>query len=933
MKSTKLWTLLASAIATVLSGAASSQDSAPKQISIDSEELQAVVCLLPPRIRRIGSILTYPERRRVVETTAADCEIKGGEYTVYDRANDDSALAFWKQEVTLAENDDEARAKAQTYIGEIYEKRLVPDYAQAASWYEQAVRSGSKRAMLHLAHLYENGLGVEQNLQQALALWRNGMGIEEELVLESELVAVRSEAQRRIDDLTAALDRQNRTSEQLQQVLASTVATTNEQKLGLEAAETELAKLKQELAAERSAPRGNGEQLAALQRDVDARSQVISEQQARIAVLEVQIVGQRAQLDASSATAAIHERQLNDALATIATQEAENATLSESLARSEARISVLQRDVAAAQAGVEEQQKRALDLETQIANLSAAGSGDATRTAVLQQQLERAQSEVNARVADVSRLQQILESQRASFAQTMQGANAQRAELTQQLAQFRAEREQLEAQLDQRDAEANTLRSQLNAKNLELATAEAERERLRDEIARAETSSADAAAIAELRRQLANKQEELAKQTEQVKSLEVQWELAQGQVASLHRDLERRAAGDDALEDQYRAKIALLNQQILDITKDRDLMAQAVDAQRTEKAQLRLDIDLLEQDLREVQASAGRASAANQEWMRKLTEELSQKRQEVADRDTAILTLQMQLDEQKYARERLRIERNDMSSLVASNTRGPTPPVTLPSDVDLSKYRFHALIIGNQDYTFMNDLSTVENDVNDVKIMLEQIYGFDQVDVRMDLTRDAMYAELGKLKDFGKDEFVLIYYAGHGTMDEFDNGYWQPVDFVPGKNPANSGISVAQITQYLNMMQAKHVMVVADSCYSGALLRDNTVEIQNVDQRLKHWVNNASRTVLTSGGLAPVLDAGGDGEHSVFAKAFIDELANNGGVLSGEGLHARIRDRIRRESKELNLEQTPQFAGLADAGHANGQFVFVRRGEPQARVN
>jgi hypothetical protein len=56
-------------------------------------------------------------------------------------------------------------------------------------------------------------------------------------------------------------------------------------------------------------------------------------------------------------------------------------------------------------------------------------------------------------------------------------------------------------------------------------------------------------------------------------------------------------------------------------------------------------------------------------------------------------------------------------------------------------------------------------------------------------------------------------------------------------------------------------------------------------------------------------------------------------VLSGEILHAKIRDRIRSESKALNLEQTPQFAGLADAGHANGQFVFVRRGQPQARLN
>jgi chromosome segregation ATPase len=770
-------------------------------------------------------------------------------------------------------------------------------------------------------------------LPQALALWRNGMGIEEGLVLESELAAVRSDAERRIDELTAALDRQNRTSEQLQQVLASTVETTSSQKAALEAAERELSKLTEELAAERASPRGNPEQLAALQRDIEARSKVIDEQQARIAVLEVQMVGQRAQLTASAATAAIHERQLNEALSTIATQQAENASLSESLARSEARISVLQRDIATAKAGVEEQQRRATDLEAEIARLSVSGTDGAGRTAALEQQLERARREVDARTSDLTRMQRVLESQRASFAQTLQSTNAQRAELQQELAQFRAEREQLEAQLDQRDAEVSALRDQISARNRELATFEAEQDSLRDQIAKAETSSADATLIADLRRQLAAKQQELAEQTEQVASLEVQWELASGQVASLKRELETRALGDDALEEQYRAKVALLDQRILDITKERDVMTQALDDQRREKAQLRLDINMLEDEMRRLQASVNRQTEANREQIRILNEEITRKGQEVLARDATIRTLNMELEDQKFARDRLRIERYDIDTLVAGTTRGPTPTVSLPADVDLGKYRFHALIIGNQDYTFLNDLSTVENDVNDVKVMLEQIYGFDQVDVRMDLTRDAMYAELGKLKDYSKDAFVLIYYAGHGAMDEFDNGYWQPVDFVPGKNPASSGISVAQITQYLNMMQAKHVMVVADSCYSGALLRDNTVEIQNVDQRLKHWVNNASRTVLTSGGMAPVLDKGGDGRHSVFAKAFIDVLADNGGVLSGEALHARIRDRIRAESQALNLEQTPQFAGLADAGHANGQFVFVRRGEPQARLN
>jgi uncharacterized caspase-like protein len=306
---------------------------------------------------------------------------------------------------------------------------------------------------------------------------------------------------------------------------------------------------------------------------------------------------------------------------------------------------------------------------------------------------------------------------------------------------------------------------------------------------------------------------------------------------------------------------------------------------------------------------------------RQLSDELAAKDQAIAAKDQVIMGLQSQLREQSLEAEGLFSERNYMAANVTTRSFTPGAGPKLPKDVDMTRYTYHALIIGNWDYTYINDLRTVEEDVNTVKTLLEQRYGF-EVDLRTNLTLDQMYGELGKLGQYGENDFVLIYYAGHGTMDQFDNGYWQPVDFEPGKDPSSTAVSVVQITQHLNMMKAKHVMVIADSCYSGALLRENTVEINNAEQRLKHWINNASRTVLTSGGLAPVLDSG-DGKHSVFAKAFVDVLADNRDLLSGEALHARISNTIRTESQQLNLEQTPLFAGLADAGHANGEFVFV----------
>ncbi len=61
-------------------------------------------------------------------------------------------------------------------------------------------------------------------------------------------------------------------------------------------------------------------------------------------------------------------------------------------------------------------------------------------------------------------------------------------------------------------------------------------------------------------------------------------------------------------------------------------------------------------------------------------------------------------------------------------------------------------------------------------------------------------------------------------------------------------------------------MVIADSCYSGALVRSAPARLETNAERtaeLRRLAAKRSRTALVSGGLEPVYDGGGDG-HSVF---------------------------------------------------------------------
>ena len=140
----------------------------------DVDKLSVVDCLLPGQLRKLGMQMTYMTARRPIRTTAVNCEIRGGEYIAFDRANYATALGIWLPKA------NEGDSEAQTYVGEVYEKGLgtAPDYQKAVIWYRKAAEQGYSTAQINLGYLYEKGLGVEQDLIVALNWYRKASGLE-----------------------------------------------------------------------------------------------------------------------------------------------------------------------------------------------------------------------------------------------------------------------------------------------------------------------------------------------------------------------------------------------------------------------------------------------------------------------------------------------------------------------------------------------------------------------------------------------------------------------------------------------------------------------------------------------------------------------------------------------------------------------------------
>jgi hypothetical protein len=233
--------------------------------------------------------------------------------------------------------------------------------------------------------------------------------------------------------------------------------------------------------------------------------------------------------------------------------------------------------------------------------------------------------------------------------------------------------------------------------------------------------------------------------------------------------------------------------------------------------------------------------------------------------------------------------------------------------------RYLALIIGNERYASFTPLRTPAADAQAIATVLRKDYGF-SVTVLNDATRYQIVSALSTLRrEATENDSVLIYYAGHGYLDDTTSrGYWLPIDAE--RDSIANWLSTSDITDVLAGLQARHALILADSCFSGTLLRsDPAVAIDERQSLLKKLATLRSRTIMTSGGLEPVGDGGAD-QHSIFAAALLRALHDNRNALEAGRLFMQIRDRV-----ALNAAQTPQYGPLRNAGHDGGDFIFTRR--------
>lgn len=239
-----------------------------------------------------------------------------------------------------------------------------------------------------------------------------------------------------------------------------------------------------------------------------------------------------------------------------------------------------------------------------------------------------------------------------------------------------------------------------------------------------------------------------------------------------------------------------------------------------------------------------------------------------------------------------------------------------------NKGKYHALVIGINDYRDRNidDLRQPISDANKLSNVLTSYYTFDKKNITLlkNPTRRDIIRTLEVLaQTLQKDDNLLIFFAGHGKMDESNGqGYWLPAD---AENQYSDGwLSNSSIKDNIKKFKCRHILVVSDACFSGGLLSSSrAAESPTPSRSILQYYNFPSRKAITSAANSIVPD------QSVFITYLLKRLTENQkDYLSAAELYVSMREAVVNNS---STSQLPLYGVIREAHDEGGDFIFVKK--------
>jgi hypothetical protein len=244
----------------------------------------------------------------------------------------------------------------------------------------------------------------------------------------------------------------------------------------------------------------------------------------------------------------------------------------------------------------------------------------------------------------------------------------------------------------------------------------------------------------------------------------------------------------------------------------------------------------------------------------------------------------------------------------------------------------YALLIGESQYTNgWSNLGSIPGELRKVEQILKS-QGF-TVEKSSNLNSRQLKNRFERFIDkygFDENHRLLFFYSGHGHTRK-DKGYIVPVDAA---NPnfdetgfLRKAVEMNQILTWMRRIEAKHVLFLFDSCFSGTVFKAR--DLPKVPRQISQAANEPVRQFITAGSANETVPA-----KSVFAPVFVDALRygfgdmNKDGYVTGQELGLHMWNKVPQHT-----EQTPQYGKIKDYELSRGDFVFVVGGAAQPSIS
>ncbi len=223
-----------------------------------------------------------------------------------------------------------------------------------------------------------------------------------------------------------------------------------------------------------------------------------------------------------------------------------------------------------------------------------------------------------------------------------------------------------------------------------------------------------------------------------------------------------------------------------------------------------------------------------------------------------------------------------------------------------------AVIIGVEKY---QDLPAAEYSAKDARLVKDYLIslGLKERNVELLLNERATLSSIKKTLESWlpnrtkKNSRVLIYYSGHGAPEAASgDAYLVPYDGDPNYL-SDTGYPLQRLYERLGRLKVAEVIVVLDSCFSGAGGRSVLAKgARPLVMMAETPVISANMVVLSAAEGNQISTSSPDKGHGLFTYYFLKAL--NDGRKNIADVYDYIKPQVEDDAKSLNVRQTPQIS-------------------------